>query len=270
MEDLAQKSIEAKADEERLKHELAGIAKKIETAGKPAAAGEQSLTAAQSEQDLMDLKAEMEAVRDFLSSEQAKAAGESGQQGLDRFQRLPQLKRQLDSPGEHGRSLGQEELKAYLDQLENQLAQELDRRALLDAQRFLEQLVKKDQDDKTTSEMQIAGRGERPTEDDGEKKAHGSMPGDEPGGPTQVLEAPQERDRGPQTQLKGLLTEGERASLIFKGKASDEKSEVSQDELIASYQRQAEADLNREQVPETLRELIKNYFLSLGMGEGQP
>ena len=42
---------------------------------------------------------------------------------------------------------------------------------------------------------------------------------------------------------------------------------MSQDEVIASYRRQAEAELNTERVPEALKETIKNYFLSLGMSE---
>ena len=37
--------------------------------------------------------------------------------------------------------------------------------------------------------------------------------------------------------------------------------------MIASYRRQAEAELNTERVPEGLKETIKNYFLSLEMSE---
>jgi hypothetical protein len=65
-----------------------------------------------------------------------------------------------------------------------------------------------------------------------------------------------------------LLGEGNSSSLEFKSKPSARKSEVSQEEVIASYRRQAEAELNTERVPEALKETIKNYFLSLGVGEG--
>ena len=41
-----------------------------------------------------------------------------------------------------------------------------------------------------------------------------------------------------------------------------------QDEIIASYRRQAEAELNSERVPEALKETIKQYFLSLS-GDAQ-
>jgi hypothetical protein len=64
-----------------------------------------------------------------------------------------------------------------------------------------------------------------------------------------------------------LLGEGDSRGLVLKAKPSGGKSEVSQDEVIASYRRQAEAELNTERVPEELKETIKNYFLSLGMSE---
>jgi hypothetical protein len=54
--------------------------------------------------------------------------------------------------------------------------------------------------------------------------------------------------------------------MALKGKPLPGKSEVSQEEVVASYRRQAEAELNTERVPEALKETIKHYFLSLGMG----
>jgi hypothetical protein len=42
------------------------------------------------------------------------------------------------------------------------------------------------------------------------------------------------------------------------------KSTTSPEEVVASYRRQAEQELNSERVPEALKETIKNYFLSLG------
>jgi len=57
--------------------------------------------------------------------------------------------------------------------------------------------------------------------------------------------------------------------VVLKAKPSAGKSEIPQDEVIASYRRQAEAELNTERVPEALKETIKNYFLSLGIGKEQ-
>jgi hypothetical protein len=50
---------------------------------------------------------------------------------------------------------------------------------------------------------------------------------------------------------------------MFKGKPLPGKSTVSPSEVVASYRRQAEQELNSERVPEGLKETIKNYFLSL-------
>jgi len=55
--------------------------------------------------------------------------------------------------------------------------------------------------------------------------------------------------------------------LMLKGKPMPGKSGLSQAEIVASYRRQAEQDLNSERVPEGLKETIKNYFLSLGGSE---
>ena len=51
---------------------------------------------------------------------------------------------------------------------------------------------------------------------------------------------------------------------MFKGKPAPGKSAVSPSEVVASYRRQAEQELNSERVPAALKETIKNYFLSLG------
>jgi anti-sigma28 factor (negative regulator of flagellin synthesis) len=68
---------------------------------------------------------------------------------------------------------------------------------------------------------------------------------------------------GAATHLKGMIGEGNSSGVGLKGKPSPGKTEVSQEEVIASYQRQAEQELNTERVPEALKETIRRYFLSL-------
>jgi hypothetical protein len=51
---------------------------------------------------------------------------------------------------------------------------------------------------------------------------------------------------------------------MLKGNPTAGKSAVVDSEVVASYRRQAEQELNSERVPEDLKEMIKNYFLSLG------
>ncbi|MGE5059684.1 MAG: hypothetical protein ACM3N3_10610, partial [Betaproteobacteria bacterium] len=68
----------------------------------------------------------------------------------------------------------------------------------------------------------------------------------------------------PQSQVKGILGAGESSGLMLKGNPTAGKSAVVDSEVVASYRRQAEQELNSERVPEDLKEMIKNYFLSLG------
>jgi hypothetical protein len=267
LEQVAQKGIDAKTGDEKFKADLAGMQKKIATMGKSAA---EQQSAAESQQDLRDLKAELEAARDLLNiADAVKGAQELGKQWLDQLATLPQLKKQFEREGQAGQSLSQNDLKSFLDKLEKQATGELDRRTLLDAQQFLEQLMKQGQGEKGESDVRMAGQGERDSPDDGERTNNRSnLPGKEPG--KREAESPSlpEFQPGAAAHVKGLLGEGNSSGLVLKAKPSAGKSEVSQDEVIASYRRQAEVELNTERVPEALKETIKNYFLSLGIGEG--
>jgi hypothetical protein len=269
LEQVAQKGIDAKTDDNKFKAELAGMTKKVETMGKSAAKPE-SLSAAESQQDLKDLKTELEAAPDLLNiPDVAKGTQELGKQWLDRLATLPQLKRQFELQNQAGQSLSQNELKSFLDKLEKQTTGELDRRTLLEAQQFLEQLMKQGEGKKGESDMRMAGHGEQNLPDDGERTNNKSaLPGKEPGKREEGSRSLPEFQAGASAQIKGLLGEGNSSGLVFKAKPSAGKSEVSQEEVIASYRRQAEAELNTERVPDALKDTIKNYFLSLGIGEG--
>ena len=158
LEQVAQKGIDAKTGDEKFKADLAGMQNKIATMGK-IVAEQQPLSAAESQQDLRDLKAELEAARDLLNiADAAKGAQELGKQWLDQLATLPQLKKQFEREGQAGQSLSQNELKSFLDKLEKQATGELDRRTLLDAQQFLEQLRKQGQGEKGESDARMAGR----------------------------------------------------------------------------------------------------------------
>ena len=269
LEKAAQKGINEKTGDEKFKNDLAGLAKKLEALGKPSAE-QSSFSLAESEQNLKDLRAELEAARDLLNfPEAAKGPRDLEQQWLDRLAMLPQLKRQLDQENQLGQTFRQNEVRSFLDKLDKQATSELDRRTLLEAQQFLDQLMKQGQGDKGESNARVAGRGEQDSAGDTEKeKSRGNLPGGEPGKKESYGSAP-ELQGGAETHVKGMLDAGDSSSLVFKGKPSAGKSEVSQDEVIASYRRQAEAELNTERVPEALKETIKNYFMSLGMGEGK-
>jgi hypothetical protein len=227
------------------------------------------LAAAESQQELKDLKAELEAARDLLNlPDAAKGMPELGKQWLDQLAALPQLRKQFERQSPAGQSLGHNELKSFLDKLEKQATGALDRRTLLDAQQFLEQLMKQGQGEKGESDVRMAGQGEQDSPDDGERMNNRSnLPGKEPGKRETESQSLPSFQPGAAAHVKGLLGEGNSSGLVLKAKPSAGKSEVSQDEVIASYRRQAEVELNTERVPEALKETIKNYFLSLGIGK---
>jgi hypothetical protein len=229
-----------------------------------------TLSAAESQQDLRDLKAELEAARDFMNLDNpTKGAPEVGSQWFDQLATLPQLKQQFQREGRGGESFGRDDLKSFLDRLEKQATTELDRRTLLDAQQFIDQLMKQGQGEKGENEVRMAGQEERNAPVDGERTSNkNNAPGKEPGKKEAESQSLPQFEPGPAAHVKGLLGEGGSSGLVFRGKPTPGKTEVPQDEVIASYRRQAEVELNTERVPEELKETIKNYFLSLGIGEG--
>ena len=263
LEKVAQKAIESNASNERLKTEVTGMMKKFDLAGKTSGQP-QSVTAGESEQSLMDLKAELEAVRDiFSSARSAQGTADLGQEWFERLPAMPQLKRQFDKNAAPEHSLSRNELQSFLERLDRQVTGELDRRALLDAEQFLERMMKQGNGEQGEQNVQVAGRGEPKLDDGARGENKAALPGTEPGQKTGGSAALPEIQGGAATHLKGSLGAGPSSSLLLRGKPSVGKSEVSQDEIIASYRQQAEAELNSERVPEALKETIKQYFLSL-------
>jgi hypothetical protein len=255
LEKAAQRGMDSKMADEQFRNEMAGMAQKMTEARK--AAGQSTFEAAASRRQLEDLRAEIEAARDLAIPQQG-----AGQSWEDRLGGLAQLKNQLDKQKAQGLSPG--EMKSFLDKLEQQVAGELDRRTLLEAEQFLQQLAQRGQGQAGEEAQARAGGNEEREAGDGqpERKA-GSAPGEEPG--KQLEKPPSLPDfrGGARAEVKGKLGEGERSGIVFKAKPAPGKSKLSQDEVIASYRRQAEAELNTEKIPEELKDTIKNYFLSL-------
>ena len=263
LEKTAQKNIEAKTADESFKKELAGAAKKFEAAAK-SGAEKNSFSTAESEQSLKDLRAELEAMRDLLQlADGLKGTQELGQGWTERLADLPQLKRQFDKAQRDGRSPGQSEVKSFLDQLDRQVSGELDRRSLIDAQQYLEQMMRQGQGEKGENYARSGAKGEDLIDDGAKEKTHSNLPGKEPGKRDEAFHSLPEFRGGASTQVKGLLGEGDSNALMLKGNPTPGKSGLSQAEIVATYRRQAEQDLNSERVPEGLKETIKNYFMSL-------
>lgn len=261
---IAQKNLDGKSDAQQFEKEVAGAAKKLDALGH-SAAEKPSFAAAESRQSLQDLKAELEAAKDLLNfPDAAKGNEQLMQQWFDRLASLPQLNRQLGREPQKGQGFSQNELKEFLNRMDQQATGELDRRALIDAQQFLQQMTK-GQGNQDEQNLRAAGQDGQEEPGAGEKtKNTSNRPGTEPGTKDGAPQAPPPLQGGASTQVKGQLGVGESSGIVFKGKPTPGKSELSQQEIVASYQRQAEQELNSERVPEALKETIKNYFLSLG------
>jgi hypothetical protein len=268
LERLARENLAAKRSEEQLKQELTSMAKKLEAAVR-AGADREPIAAGESQQTLQDLKAELEAARELLNFADAAKTGQGLPQQLqERLTSLPQLKRQLDRGGQLGPGSGPNEMKSFLDRLERQTTGELDRRTLLEAQQFLEQMAQAGQAGRSENNANTAGRGEQ--EGDGEmakEKNQSNRPGKEPGKKDDSAQSLPEYRGGAPTQVKGALGEGDSSAVGFKAKPAPGKSMLGRQEVATNYRRQAEQELDSERVPEALKETIRNYFLSLENSE---
>ncbi len=259
MEKLAQRGIADQTEDDQFQRELAGMAKRM--AAERGAAGQAPFEVPDSRQQLEDLRAELEAARDLLNADGAQGSGQAWQ---DRLTGLTQLKKQLDQQNRGTQSMSGGEMRSFLDQLDKQVGGELDRRALLEAEEYLQRLAQRGGDNPGDAQARASGDEEGAEPPDGQRDRNtGAAPGEQPG---KNLDKPPSLpgfQGGARAQVKGKIGEGERSGIVFKAKPAPGKSKLSQEEVIASYRRQAEAELNTERIPAELKDTIKNYFLSL-------
>jgi hypothetical protein len=261
--EVARKAIEAQTQDERLRAELAGVMKKIDLPAKTTALPD-TFSARESRQHLHDLQAELESAHDLLNlPPQGDRPHELTDQWLDRLGALPRLKRQLDQAGQSG-TMGEGDLKSILEKIQKQVSGELDRRALLDAQQYLEQMSRQRDGEPGESTARGGGKREEGSLEDGARDdSENSLAGHEPGRHESGSPSLPEFKADLATQLKGPLGGAQSGGISLKGQPAAGESGIPEKEVIASYRRQAEAELDRERVPEALKETIKNYFLSL-------
>ena len=256
LEKIAQRNIDSKSAGEQFRNEVAGMAEKL--AGERNASAE-SQGGSASRRELEDLRAELEGARDLVNS-----ADGTMQSLQERVSGLTQLKKQLDKQNQATPGQSREQLRTFLDQLEKQAGAELDRRALLEAEQYLQQLAERGQTQTGEAQAQAGGKEEQAGAGDGAREnSPGSAPGQEPGKNSEKQPSLPEFQGGARAQVKGTIGAGERSGLFFKAKPAPGRSTLSEDEVIADYRRQAEAELNTEKIPDELRDTIKNYFLSL-------
>jgi hypothetical protein len=254
LEKIAQRGIDAGTADETFRSELVAAGRKM--AAERTGSGQPSSDMAASRRELGDLRAELEAARESFVPGDGEA-----QAWQERLAGLSQLKRQLDARQGGTRELSRGELKALVDKLEQEVAGELDRRALAEAEESLKALSQRGQHGnargRAGANEEREGIAERPLEQT-PGTAPGDAPGEKSGAPSASAFQAEQR-----AQVKGVIGEGERSATFFKGKPAPGKSGLSQDEVISSYRRQAEAELHTERIPEELKDTIRNYFLSL-------
>jgi hypothetical protein len=267
LQQLADKRLEGATGEKGFHDEIATAAKKIDSVTR--ASSTEAAHKAETHQALKDLRTELEVAKDSFNFPSGTAGErETGAELNERLAGLPNLRRALEQGFPSRARPGGEELKSFLDKMEREVTRELDRRSLIETQQFLEQMASAGK--KQTGENQTAslGREEREASGEGPKeKGKSSFPGTEPGRKEGDLEPSSQLPPGAAAHLKGLLREGTSAGIDLKGKPSTGKPTLGQDDVVASYRRQAEAELNTERLPEALKETIKKYFLSLEEGK---
>lgn len=269
LEELAEKNLKGELSEKRLSEDLAAMAGKIEEMA-PAPRRESGLSfPATLREDLLDLKAEMEAFK--LSHPFPGAAGQEGKlepELVGRLAALPRLSEEIEKRFSPIEKLDRKDLSRFLDQLEKDVGAEMDRFTLLEMRDFLGQILQGAEGTEVAGALRQAGKDEAGKLSGRDKvREKGGQPGNQPGTREQTAQTLSPFQARAGTHLKGLLGEGKSRSLSLSTESPGRRSGVAQEEVFASYRRRAEEELASEQIPAGLKETIKRYFLSLGMTE---
>jgi len=271
LKEAAEKKTSPGMTEKKLKDRLTGLLKQVGKMG--AIQGDESdlFFPGLTREGLLDLKAELETLKDLLSFPEG-----SGEQGkldpelLERLAALPRLRGELEGGPSPIEGWGTEGLTRSLRKYERGVRGELDRRALQDVQEFLGSLL--------AGERLLAEEDEWRGDIEGEgglflsekDRKQGSLPGHQPGKREEGAPSSSFPARAV-THLRGIFGTGKSSSLIVRGETRGEQSgQISEEEIVTSYKRQAEEELASEKIPEGVKETVRRYFLSLGSVPSKP
>lgn len=271
LEEVAEKGLRGEMNERKLSEDLSRMANKIGDMGSLPEEESNMFFSVATKEGFLDLKAELETLKHTLNLPGSRR-GESklGPEILGILRALSRLRREIETGLAPIENLGRRELERFLDKLGKGVVTELDRHTLLEMRDFLNLLLKGVEGKETQGAAWEAAQAEEGRSSLPERvRGKGTLPGDEPGDGEQTPQTPSLFQPRAVTQLKGLLGEGKSGSLTFRGMAPGRESEISQEEIFTSYRRQAEEELASEGIPDSLKETIKRYFLSLGMTEDQ-
>jgi hypothetical protein len=268
LEQVADESLGGEMEEKKLRQNLDAVAKRIGEMAQRKEEGRALIVGASeaARLELSELMEELEKFRRALTLPDS-TRRESGfdKKRLRTLAISPRLREEMEKGASSLEGLSGKEMKEVVDKLEKSVLAELDRLTLSEIGEFLEGLLKR-MDGKDAESPTPQAELDLPLGSE-ESSGRGSYPGDQPGtkGKTSEVHAPFQARAA--SHLRGLLGEGKSSSLRFEGVSQKRESRIPEEEILASYRRQAQEELGSEKIPEGLQEIIKRYFLSLGVAE---
>ena len=249
---------------EKLGEEIAAVRDAL-NAMKPGATESETTLGDLTREALAALKAELDA---FDFGLRGLRPGFTAEREIgERLAQMPRLSEQMERSLRQGGGRSAQEMEKFLLRLDQEIARELDQRALDDVKNFLALLLGGGGEEAPGEAISADAESAQGRPAPGEKvEGRGSLPGMEAGEKGQVARPPPAR-AGVATHLPAILREGESSGMTWRGGGRSGESKVTEQDVAGAYRRQAEEDLASEKIPPGLKETVRKYFLSLGVGE---
>ena len=266
LEEIAEKSLKGELSEKDLGENLSRTAERLGGARDPGKeSGDVASLPEGTRQALLDFKAELQSFKEnFKPSVSAAEKERLRLETLGRLGAFPRLKEAIQRGFSSMEHMAEEELRGFLDRLEKSLTAELDRRTLDEIKEFLAFLLQ-GSEGRERQEALARGRVEKDLPEKSEGK--GELPGSKPGTKAESPQVFPPLQAAAAAQLKGLLGEGKAGAVPLTGVEGGARRKIAQEEVMVSYRKKMEEAIASEKIPDSLKEIIKNYFLSLGMRE---
>ena len=263
LKEMAEERLKGQGSDQKLGEKLAAVKKQLERKGQEAEGG--AKLGDYHRDALASLKAEL----DVMKGQFGRGSTIKESEMFERLSALPRLSEAMEQGRSPGDKAGGQGLKNFLDQLERDVAREMDRRALADVENFLALLLQGNQAGELPSESFPGGGREGENRSDNDKTGgKGELAGNQPGTPAGHAQTPP-AGASAIARLQGILGAGKSSGFTLRGEAKAGASKIPEEEIAASYRRQVEEDLASEKIPQEMKETVKKYFLSLGMEEGK-
>jgi hypothetical protein len=272
LKEAAEKKTSDGMSERKLKASLSGLLNQVGKMG--AIQGDETdlFFPGLTREGLLDLKAELETLKHLLSfPADAGGQGRLEPELIERLAALPRLKGEFDKGALSVEELGTEGLSRSLRKYEKGVKGELDRRSLQEVEEFLGSLLAGERMFAEEDELGSGFADEGGLFRSAKSRKEGGLPGRHPGREGESSPSSPPFPARAVTHLKGIFGKGKSRSMIVRGESHGEQTgQISEEEIVTSYRRQAEEELASEKIPEGLKETVRRYFLSLGAGPNKP